>query len=201
MLEIRSVLGSEVFSEFEGLISSRFGKPLEAMLEGICPPESIIRDVVSIRSALATRFSRGEVALFEGTFGILEELTSRGWTLAIATNKPQALLNTVIENFELGSYLRAWFGLGELGLNPKPSPDLIFRCLSEMEEGMTLYVGDSEEDCLAAAAAGVTMVHVRRGIGLISCNGCNSKVIYSIGHLSELVSVAESTHPTHASKF
>lgn len=98
---------------------------------------------------------------FAETVPMLRELQGRGMALAVATNR----LNP--ENIVRASGLEGYFSViaGIENINPKPSPDVIFRALHKMElpAVKALYVGDSDIDMETARRAGVMGVGVTTG--------------------------------------
>ncbi len=113
--------------------------------------------------------------LYFGVSVILAQLDADGIVMAVCTNKPQALAERVIQGVGLAPYVRAVVG-GDPGLPPKPHPDSLLIALDRVNAspGDTAYVGDSEIDAAAAAAARLPFVlatfgYASRGVQEIAC--------------------------------
>jgi len=81
----------------------------------------------------------------------------------MATNRG-ATVPGVIERFGLGAYLDAAVGVLDVA-RAKPHPDVVLECLARLgvAPASAVYVGDAENDLLAARAAGVQFVAVGDG--------------------------------------
>jgi len=97
-----------------------------------------------------------------GLFDVLG-LLRRTWRLGMATNRG-ATVPGVIERFGLGAYLDAAVGVLDVA-RAKPHPDVVLECLARLgvAPASAVYVGDAENDLLAARAAGVQFVAVGDG--------------------------------------
>lgn len=103
---------------------------------------------------------------FEGITEMLEELEKAGCKLAIASNKPQILLDPIVK--QLFPTINFSAALGERPNKPeKPDPFIIFEvmkaCGASADE--TLYIGDSEYDYKTAHNAGIDSLICRYGFG------------------------------------
>lgn len=78
--------------------------------------------------------------------------------LAVCTNRSTSM-NMVLESFGLAHYFGCVMTASRV-TNPKPHPEPLLKVLDHynIEAGQALFVGDSEVDSLAAAAAGVPFV-------------------------------------------
>ena len=97
--------------------------------------------------------------LYPGVSSILRQLDADGIAMAVCTNKPQALAERVIQGVGLAPYIRAVIG-GDPSMPPKPHPNSLLLALNRVNAslGDTAYVGDSEIDAAAAAAARLPFV-------------------------------------------
>jgi HAD superfamily hydrolase (TIGR01509 family) len=97
-----------------------------------------------------------------GLFDVLG-LLRRTWRLGMATNRG-ATVPGVVERFGLGAYLEAAVGVLDVA-RAKPHPDVVLECLARLgvAPASAVYVGDAENDLLAARAAGVQFVAVGDG--------------------------------------
>ncbi|MDI6721896.1 MAG: HAD family hydrolase, partial [Candidatus Aenigmarchaeota archaeon] len=91
------------------------------------------------------------------------ELKENGFKTGIVTSAPSRIINVEMEMLPLfDAAVRAQLSSG---VNPKPHPDGLEKCLEIMkiENNEALYVGNGEEDILAAKSAGVLDVLIDRG--------------------------------------
>lgn len=91
---------------------------------------------------------------YEGVSKVLFALKSRGFGLAVVSNKADALSKTLIGYFYPNVFDTVW---GERdGVAKKPSPEPLILCCRELGAAPenVLYVGDTEVDLKTAKAAG-----------------------------------------------
>lgn len=94
---------------------------------------------------------------------LLNELRSRGFRMAVVSNKTDAEVKSLCREFFGGMFQTA---IGEReGVRRKPAPDTVFQALKELgsEAGSTLYVGDSDIDLATARNAMLDCVSVTWG--------------------------------------
>lgn len=99
---------------------------------------------------------------YPGVVDALDALAARGARLAVCTNKLEGLARQVLDSFGLGDRFAAIVGGDSVGaLKPDPAP---LRAMIAAAGGRrTLFVGDSDNDILAARAAGVPSIAVSFG--------------------------------------
>ena len=121
------------------------------------------KDLAEFRSRYA-RTDTPRSALFAGVKAGVRELAEAGWTLAICSNKPQALCEQVLRDTGLAEHFAVVVG-GQKGLAPKPAPDLLDATLDALglAAERCVYVGDSELDHEVALAAAMPFVFVTYG--------------------------------------
>lgn len=109
------------------------------------------------------------VSLYPGVEETLEELKSRGWKLALNTNKPRYATDLVLERFGLARFFGAATVAGGDIADRKPSPETIAECARRLGGHSAgpgdWMVGDSAEDMLTAAAAGIGGAYCAFGFG------------------------------------
>lgn len=102
-----------------------------------------------------------DTAPYAGIPELLSELTDRGATVAIVSNKPQGAAAVLGERFFPGVPV-----FGETPDRPrKPAPDMVFHALDVLgaDREEAVYVGDSEVDVMTAANAGLPLIAVDWG--------------------------------------
>ncbi|WP_176399773.1 HAD family hydrolase [Novosphingobium sp. B 225] len=103
-----------------------------------------------------TQIMTPDSSLFDGVFDGLAKLRDCGFTMAICSNKPQALCEKVLADTGLADHFSVVVG-GMAPLNPKPAPDLLEKTLADLGIAVTdcIFVGDSELDHAVAEQAGM----------------------------------------------
>lgn len=102
--------------------------------------------------------------LFPNVKETLEKLKEKGYTLAVITNKPTVHVEPVLKAFGINDLFSARLGGQSLPLvKPNPQPMYyLFGKFGVFPEEM-LFVGDSQNDILAAQAAGCKSVGLTYG--------------------------------------
>jgi phosphoglycolate phosphatase len=100
--------------------------------------------------------------LYPGVRETLEHF--RRIPLAVATNKPRALSEPILETLGIRPFFRMVIGADE-GLKLKPAPDAFLRIMEELAvpPELTAVVGDGTTDISAGKAAGITTCAVTYG--------------------------------------
>lgn len=121
---------------------------------------------------------REEISLFPDA-EVVEDL-SRSYTLAICSNITQTLLDYVVRYFDLNDHFACWIGrngdLEDLS-RMKPNPHFLKKMMGLLNSTSILYVGDREQDRVAARQAGIDFL-------LLSRNG-NEGDIQHLGEIAE----------------
>lgn len=104
-----------------------------------------------------------DLALFDGTAELVEELHSRGHTLAIATGKSRLGLARALAHSGLGRWFHATRCADEC--HSKPHPQMLLELMEALaaEPGRTLMIGDTTHDLQMARNASVAAVAVGFG--------------------------------------
>ena len=103
---------------------------------------------------------------FEGIVELLEDLQKEGYYLAIASNKPQILLDPIVS--QLFPTIKFKAALGQRINTPeKPNPHIIFEIenICKVSQDECLYIGDSEYDYKTAHNAGIECLICKYGFG------------------------------------
>ncbi|MFB6354068.1 MAG: HAD family hydrolase [Halobacteriales archaeon] len=104
---------------------------------------------------------RGEKALYDDVAAAVD----LGVPLAVVSNNQQATVSFLLEHAGLADRFDPAIGRAptlEAIERKKPAPDFLERALDALDADRPLYVGDSNVDLAAAAAAGVDSAFVRR---------------------------------------
>jgi phosphoglycolate phosphatase len=105
-----------------------------------------------------------ETRLYPGAEAALDALAGRGWGLAVCTNKPEGLAETLLARLGLRRRFRAVLGADSLAFR-KPDPRHLWETIARAggTPGRAALVGDTATDRAAARAAGVPCVLVGFG--------------------------------------
>jgi HAD superfamily hydrolase (TIGR01509 family) len=114
-------------------------------------------------------FSRGDVDLIDGVQPLFEELTQRGFRLAIVTSSMTEVIVPFLKAKMLHPYLNCVLGRAEVP-RLKPLPDPLLKCMEilNVQPRESIYVGDSAVDIQAGKAAGAWTVGVLTGTSNLS---------------------------------
>jgi 2-phosphoglycolate phosphatase len=150
----------------DDVILMEIGKPLEVMLGDLGYPndEATAADfAASYRDHYAVHFS-DHTRPFPSARDALAFLREAGAKLALVTTKHQTQAEFVVEAMGLRSFFAYVHGWKE-GRRHKPDPEPVRIALEKLgaRPGEALMVGDSEQDMIAAKAAGVPTCAVTYG--------------------------------------
>ena len=123
---------------------------------------------------------------FKGISELLEELQGKGYYLAIASNKPQILLDPIVK--QLFPNVRFKAALGQRINKPeKPDPHIIFEIMDicKVNPDDCVYIGDSEYDYKTAYNAGIDSIICKYGFGFYDQPWVN-KTTYQVDSVKEL---------------
>lgn len=118
--------------------------------------------LTDIRRIYAQR-CRENTAPYTGITEMLNDLSRKGYALAVVSNKPDAQVKALCKSF-FGDCIQTAIGQQE-GVRMKPAPDSLFAAMQQLDADTdnTVYVGDSEVDVQTAQNAGVPCISVLWG--------------------------------------
>jgi len=125
-------------------------------------PEAVIRPFLEDLEANSAVLTRP----YPGMVGALEELSARGWRLAICTNKPIAATTALLAELNLGRHFDLVLGGDSLTVK-KPDPGHVLGVLERLGVAaeLAVMIGDHQNDIRAARGAGVCSVFAAWGYG------------------------------------
>ncbi|ENY73135.1 phosphoglycolate phosphatase [Aeromonas diversa] len=102
--------------------------------------------------------------MYQGVAATLARLDAAGYRLAVVTNKPTSFVQPILDALDIGRHFALWLG-GNCLPEKKPHPAPLLHACHELQVAATrtLMVGDSENDVLAAKAAGMQVVGLTYG--------------------------------------
>lgn len=120
-------------------------------------------ELAEFRRRYAVTQTRAET-LFNHVATSLRQLHGEGYILSICSNKPQNLVDKVLEDTGLTPLFHSVVG-GRAGVPSKPAPDLLDLVLAELGAApeQCLFVGDSELDHAVADARGMPFLFLTHG--------------------------------------
>lgn len=101
---------------------------------------------------------------FPGAIEAIEEMKRDGATLAICTNKREALARSLLGALSLTHHFSAIIGADTTGA-AKPDPRPVRLCLELTSSKKGVFIGDSDTDIKAASAAGLPCLAALFGYG------------------------------------
>ena len=105
---------------------------------------------------------------YDGIENMLQELKRKGYTLAVASSKPEYYVTKILDYFKLSSYFDAVVGSEMNGARTSKAEvieEALKRTRMSDKRQEVLMVGDKEHDVLGARAAGLDCVAVAYGYG------------------------------------
>ena len=132
------------------------------------------------------RIQSEETKPFKGIAELLSDLQKEGYYLAIASNKPQLLLEPIVK--QLFPNIKFSVALGQRKNKPeKPDPFIIFEIMKayKVEADDCLYIGDSEYDYRTAHNAGIDCAMCKYGFGFYD-EPWAKKPTYSVDTVEDL---------------
>jgi phosphoglycolate phosphatase len=169
-------------------IGSGAVKFIEQALGKAVEQEQLMRYVAEFKQIYSNNLHH-QSRVYDGIPEVLDQMVSRGFKLAILSNKPHAMTLQVVQ-FYLSTWpFRPVYGQRE-EVPRKPDPAGAFEIAEaiRLDPGQILFVGDSENDVLTAVAAGMPLVGVTWGYGNPDISAVNGDA-WSIGHPSELMAL------------
>jgi phosphoglycolate phosphatase len=151
-------------SQVESLIGRGVRVLVERALAQVKAPGIDVDDVVArFESHYAQAVGTG-ATLFPGVSEGLGLIRAKGLPMAVVTNKPRYFTLQLLERLGIARYFDAVIA-GDDGIAKKPAPDMIAAAAKALGVPVAdaLMVGDSDNDTLAARAAGCPVWCVRHG--------------------------------------
>jgi len=150
--------GFETLEEFR----ARFKLPIsEFHIENGIPPDLVKEVDLKFREVYPRYASL--VSIFPEVKDVLEQLKAREILLGVASNIPSVFLREHLREFNIEDYFNAVIGQ-EDSEEQKPSPKPILATLERLDARPqeAMYVGDMEEDIIAAKAANTLVTAIIR---------------------------------------
>ena len=168
---VNRVMRANGCSEFtEAQIAAMVGKGAKALIESVCAaqgivpsPENVQRFLKSYASAMMGS-DMPEETFYPGAREAVAALQAAGFKTALVTNKMRMVTEAFVQRTGLNVDLNALVA-GDDTDHPKPAPDMLLLACKKLgvSPAEAVMVGDSENDALAARAAGIRAMLVSTG--------------------------------------
>ncbi|MGZ5803274.1 MAG: HAD-IA family hydrolase [Xanthobacteraceae bacterium] len=134
---------------------------------------------------------------FPGLLKALDALATRGWRLAVCTNKLEWLSVKLLDELKLKERFTAICGQDTFGI-AKPNPEVLIRTIEAAGGDLqsAIMVGDSLTDIATARAAGVPVIAVDFGYTSTHVSQLGPDLV--IGHYDALLQAVEALQPRRA---
>ena len=156
--------GEEDFQMSDELFYSTFGMQNYQIIPLLVRRDLTAEDIERMSEWKESRYRElisGKLTLQEGARGLIDELKSNGFLLAIGTSAPQANLVFMLEHTGVDDCFDAYV-TGEEVSNSKPAPDTFLKAAEKLllAPGRCLVVEDAVQGVQAAKKAGMKVVAV-----------------------------------------
>ena len=143
------------------------GPPLtQSFINHGVPPEEADNAVAIYRSRYIP-IGKFENTPYEGVEELLKKLNDGGYSLYVATSKPETMSVEILEHFGLAKYFKLICG-ATMDSSRSTKADVIKYLLDKIgDTDCAIMVGDTEFDVIGAAAHGIPTVGVSWGYGKV----------------------------------
>lgn len=141
------------------------GPPLRETFPKRGVPSDRVEEAVTVFRQRYLTVGKFENTPYPGIREMLEALKNRGFSLYVATSKPEETAKEILEKFELAPYFDVICGADMAGLRDEKDK-VIAWLLSQIPRDETIVmVGDTDFDVLGAKAHGIPCIGVTWGFG------------------------------------
>lgn len=136
--------------------------------------------------------------LYPDVVTVLDELTDKGWKIAICTNKPERLARILMERLEILDRFGALIGADTLPVRkPDPAPMLAAIARAGGSAEHAVMIGDTETDLKTARAVGAPCVMTSFGYSPVAAKSLGPDAVIDAFH--ELPDVLNTVLPRRIS--
>jgi N-acetyl-D-muramate 6-phosphate phosphatase len=150
-----------------------------------------------LRDALLQRYvsiMTETTEFFTGVEPVLEYLQKENIPWGVATNRPTFLAQPILEKFQF-KQRAACLVFADSVKNPKPAPDMLLHAceITQVNPSDTIYIGDTENDMLAANKAKIPAIFASYGYLREESKDKPLQYIAKINHPLELIDLLRQT--------
>ena len=147
-------------------VRSFVGNGLRKLIERAVPQETSDEKIDEILEVFKPHYMEhcmDFTAPYEGVMDMLVKLKEVGYKMAIVSNKADAALKVLCEQF-FGEFIDVAVG-ERAGMHKKPAPDLVYLAMEEIgaTKENTVHIGDSEVDYQTVVNSGLKCISVLWG--------------------------------------
>lgn len=141
------------------------GPPLEVSFARHGMKEEDIPEAIEVFRRRYTSLGKYENFPYPGIHQLLAKLRDQGYTLCVATSKPEVMALDIMDHFELAPYFEKIVG-ATLDRKRITKEDVITFLLHSLKDtGELIMVGDTQYDVIGAKAHGIPTIGVTWGYG------------------------------------
>ena len=163
------------------------GPPLHDMFVRHGVPEDKVDEAIRIFRERYTTIGKFENTPYPGIHELLEALKSRGYSLYVATSKPENQAVEILQHFELAQYFDSICG-ASLDRSRITKEEVLKHLLANTPSNDPVMVGDTVYDVVGAAALGIPTIGVSWGYGSVE-DMQNAGAIAIAHSMTELLSL------------
>ena len=163
------------------------GPPLHDMFVRHGVPKDKVDEAIRIFRERYTTIGKFENTPYPGIHELLEALKSRGYSLYVATSKPENQAVEILQHFELAKYFDSICG-ASLDRSRITKEEVLKHLLANTPSNDPVMVGDTVYDVGGAAALGIPTIGVSWGYGSVE-DMQNAGAIAIVHSMTELLSL------------
>lgn len=148
-------------------VAKTIGLPLaDCFRQAAAVPEARVEEACRLYRDIFPELALCHIAIFPGVLPTLDALRRRGIAMGIVSSRHRFSLDPLVRQLGIEASIPLSHVYGEdLGLRPKPAPDLALKALADLrlDAADTLVVGDTTFDLLMGSSAGCLTCGVTYG--------------------------------------
>ncbi|MDO4966075.1 MAG: HAD family hydrolase [Lachnospiraceae bacterium] len=155
-------LPNHTYKQVRGYVGNGARTLFEKAIGNIVDKDTV-DEAVSIFREYYKNHCQDKTAPYDGIMDLLRDLKSKGYKLAVVSNKPDEAVKKLVDIYFDNIFD---FSLGEKeGTRKKPAPDMVSLCLDGLNESKekTIYIGDSDVDYMTAKNSDLDVILVTWG--------------------------------------
>ena len=140
-------------------IIKEINNPYQNLAKNFYDSNKITQNMHNAFREYYTSNHKKELKLFNGMDIFLETLQNKGFKLGVATNAYRKTTKQTLEFTKLSKYFSSIVTAQDVK-NPKPKADMLIKSMQNLKSKKTVFIGDSQNDKLAAKAAKLPFLYV-----------------------------------------
>lgn len=154
-----SITLNEHLKVFDGLPTK---KKLDLLIAQQRIKKNNLKKIINFKNLVTVRLLKKKILFSKKIHHIFDQL-SKNYNIAVATNAISSTLDICITKLRIGKFIKFKISNEEVN-NPKPHPEIYFRCLIDMQgkPNETLILEDSHYGRLAAQESGCQLFPVKK---------------------------------------